>query len=167
MSHLTDELTGALIGLARASDGHPPTAATHRALVDGLLLSDPLSDAGEEAIRGQIEAVRREKAALIPGCAACASPCGRNADFDLSRLSLESQEVQDLKGLLLLVMRAMAPYADRALRQGQRCDGLLNCFYDGLFAVGEALNAAQLQTVLSAAAEANRRCPALLDGGEA
>lgn len=167
MSHLTDELTGALIGLARASDGHPPTETTHRALVDGLLLSDPLSNAGEEALRDQIEAVRREKAALIPGCAACESPCGRNADFDLSRLSLEPQEVRDLKGLLLLVMRAMAPYADRALRQGRRCEGLLNCFYDGLFAVGEALNPAQLQTVLSAAAAASRLCTVLPDGGEA
>ncbi len=36
VAKLQDELTGALIGLARASDGHQTTASTHRAMIEGL-----------------------------------------------------------------------------------------------------------------------------------
>ena len=77
VANLQDQLTGALIGLARATDTNPPTASTHRAVIEGLFTTLTNVNFNEETILRQIETVRLEKAALIPGCSACASPCGR------------------------------------------------------------------------------------------
>lgn len=35
-ANLQDELIGASIGLARASDGHEPATSTHKAMIEGL-----------------------------------------------------------------------------------------------------------------------------------
>ena len=77
VAKLQDELTGALIGLARASDGHHPTASTHKAMIEGLFMTLTNVNFNEETIRSQIETVRQETEVLIPGCSSCSSPCGR------------------------------------------------------------------------------------------
>ena len=77
VAKLQDELTGALIGLARASDGHHPTASTHKAMIEGLFMTLTNVNFNEETIRSQIETVRREAEVLIPRCSSCSSPCGR------------------------------------------------------------------------------------------
>ena len=73
---LQDELTGALIGLARAVSGNIPSPSTHRAMIEGLFTTITNVNFNEETIRQQIENVTREKNALIPGCGGCAQPCG-------------------------------------------------------------------------------------------
>ena len=45
----------------------------------------------EEAIRSQIETVRREREALIPGCSSCASAGGRNDEYDMTCLLYTSK----------------------------------------------------------------------------
>lgn len=85
VANLQDQLTGALIGLARAADTNPTTSSTHRAVIEGLFTTLTNVNFSEEAILQQIEAVRREKAALTPGCKDCACPCGRTEEYDMRR----------------------------------------------------------------------------------
>ena len=78
IANLQDELIGALIGLARATDSQQPKESTHKAVIEGLFTTLTNVNFNEETIQSQIEAVIKEKAALLPGCISCGSPCGRS-----------------------------------------------------------------------------------------
>lgn len=141
MTTPTEDLISALIGLARTVDGNTPTGSTHQAMLEGLrMLGGGIPD--REEIRRQIEMVHREKAALVPNCTHCASPCGRRADCDMEKLRGEAEDIRALKQLLLLCLQGMAARLDRP--DEAICRGL----YEGLFMVGEELSAGQLLTAL-------------------
>ena len=86
-SKLQDELTGALIGLARAIDG---TAAiskeTAQVIIEGLFTTVTNVNFDDVSIENMIQKVRAEKDALVPGCSQCQSPCGRTDDYDMQQL---------------------------------------------------------------------------------
>lgn len=86
-ARLQDELTGALIGLARAADGKAaPAESIWRTLIEGLFTTITNVSFDDAAITRQIEKTHAEKAALIPQCGGCGSPCSRNNDYDMNEL---------------------------------------------------------------------------------
>ena len=74
------QLIGALIGLARATDGNVnrPTEETDRAFLKGMQMCFPHWEESCQQIHDQIEVIHEEKWKLVPRCLECASPCGRN-----------------------------------------------------------------------------------------
>ena len=78
LAALRDELTGALIGLARTCSSHPRTESTDAALT-AALRACALSD-DEAELRDHIECIHAEKALAAPGCAACLARCGNTDD---------------------------------------------------------------------------------------
>ena len=81
---LQDKLTGALIGLARATDGNTqPTDNTYKLLIKGLFTTITNVNFNESTIQALIDEVHAEKQTLVPNCSTCASPCGRNNDYDI------------------------------------------------------------------------------------
>ena len=163
VAKLQDELTGALIGLARASDGHQPTSSTHKAMIEGLFTTLTNVNFNEETILSQIKTVRQEREALIPGCSGCASPCGRNDEYDMTRLWTADEDIRSLKSLILFGLKGVAAYAYHALVLGYSDEEVNNFFYEGLFAVGEDWNMEQLLPVVMKVGEVNLKCMALLD----
>ena len=118
-ARLQDELTGALIGLARATLGDTaPTGETWRILVEGLFTTVTNVSFDDGSIRRLKERARAEKARLVPQCAQCAAPCGRNEDGDLSKLWEAPEDVRSLKSLILFGLRGMAAYAYHAMVLG-------------------------------------------------
>ena len=160
---LQDELTGALIGLARASFGNEITAHTHRVMVEGLFTTVTNVNFNEDTIRKQIETVINEKGALIPACGECMRSCGRNDDYDMSKLWNADEDIRSLKSLILFGLRGMAAYAYHALMLGYTDDEVNAFFYEGLFAVGEDWDMKQLLPVVLKVGEINLKCMALLD----
>ena len=72
---LQDELTGALIGLARATDGNTePDENTYKVMIQGLFMTVTNVNFDNEAISEQIELVRKEKNRLVPDCGSAALP---------------------------------------------------------------------------------------------
>ena len=100
-------LLPALIGLSRAADAsaREPDEAVFSLLREGLAQGD-VPEASCLLAR-----IRTEKARLIPGCAACASPCGRTADPTPEELCSEDAEVLAQKGRILELAGAMASRA--------------------------------------------------------
>lgn len=132
-SALRDSLTGALIGLARAIYAEPPGPGAWQALGEGLaaLAADP--DA--ECLRQLAGKAREQKRLLTPGCAGCAAPCGRTADYDPALLCQADGITRGLKELLLRAARSMAACA---LPAGQPLPEELNWMLAKLlFAAGE------------------------------
>ena len=158
-----DQLTGALIGLARAADTNEPTASTHRAVIEGLFTTLTNVNFNEETVRRQIDMVRREKAALTPDCGACACPCGRTDEYDMNLLWEANEDIRSLKSLILFGLRGMAAYAYHAMVLGYTDEEVNRFFYEGLFAIGEDWGMEELLPIVMKVGQVNLKCMALLD----
>ena len=163
VANLQDQLTGALIGLARAADTNAPAASTHRAVIEGLFTTLTNVNFNEETVRQQIDAVRREKAALIPNCDTCASPCGRTDEYDMNLLWEANEDIRSLKSLILFGLRGMAAYAYHAMVLGYTDEEVNRFLYEGLFAIGEDWGMEELLPIVMKVGQVNLKCMALLD----
>ena len=163
VANLQDQLSGALIGLARAADTNTPTPSTHRAVIEGLFCTLTNVNFHEETLRQQIDAVRREKALLTPDCGVCACPCGRTDEYDMRQLWESDEDIRSLKSLILFGLRGMAAYAYHAMVLGYTDEEVNRFFYEGLFAVGENWGMEELLPVVMKVGEVNLRCMAMLD----
>ena len=159
-----DELTGALIGLARAADrDNAPFDSVWRTLIEGLFTTVTNVNFNEETVRALTACVRAEKAKLVPGCAQCGAPCGRTEDYDLARLWAADPDVRSLKSLILFGVRGMAAYAYHAMVLGYTDEEVNRFFAKALVAVGEDWGMDELLPVVMEVGEKNLRCMELLD----
>ena len=141
-----DALTGALIGLSRATYGDTkPDERTWRLLKKGLAA---LAGDSREELAELTGRVREEKKRLVPRCSICASPCGRNDDYDMSLLSSAPVEVRALKAAILAEARTLAA------KPGSGGEEEGRFLAKALFAVGEEWDADLLRPILE---EAERR----------
>lgn len=161
---LQDELTGALIGLARATDHAPGVnAGTWQLLIEGLFTTVTNVSFHDETIRAMISRVHAEKSRLVPGCAACAAACGRTVDYDMAQLWDAQEDIRSLKSLILFGVRGMAAYAHHAMVLGYADETVNRFFAKALFAVGEDWDMEQLLPIVMEVGEKTLRCMALLD----
>ena len=78
-AQLQDELTGALIGLARAANGNASTASDDL-IIEGLFATVTNVNFNNTTIWELINRVHAEKNRLVPGCSGCGTSCGRTDD---------------------------------------------------------------------------------------
>lgn len=126
---LRRKLLGCLIGLARTCSNNPPTGQTEALLLAGLCTLDETA-ATPEDVRALIERVQADKTAVSPSCAYCACPCGKNDNYDVSRIERAAPEVRDAKERII---RALIALAQRGSIHQQ--------VFDALFALAEDWNA--------------------------
>ena len=92
-------LLGALIGLARATDGNEHLISpSSTALVRECLRAAAEGTAATEPLMDRIEA---EKQKMVPDCFLCAAPRGKTAAFDLGKLSEEESGIRSKKHNLI------------------------------------------------------------------
>lgn len=163
IARLQDRLTGALIGLARTTDGNQPTAHTWRLMMEGLFTTVTNVNFNAETIEAQICRVHEEKERLAPGCLGCADPCGRTEDYDMAELWHAQEDIRSLKSLILFGIRGMAAYAHHAIVLGYEDDEVNRFFAKALFAVGEDWTIEELLPIVMEVGEKNLKCMALLD----
>ena len=162
-ANLQDELTGALIGLARAADGSPGVnEGTWSLIIEALFTTLTNVNFDAAAIRDVTARVKVEKSRLVPDCASCMSPCGHNNDYDVSRLWTADEDIRSLKSLILFGIRGMAAYAYHAMVLGYT-DGEVNRFFaKALFAIGEDWGMDDLLPLVLEVGEKNYRCITIL-----
>lgn len=161
---LQDELTGALIGLARATEGSTvPTASTYQAIIEGLFTTITNVSFDDDSISEMIKKVRAEKQKLVPDCSTCGSPCGRNDDYDMEQLWDADEDIRSLKSLILFGIRGMAAYAYHAAVLGYTDEDVNKFFCEALFAIGYEEETERLLPLVLKVGEINLKCMALLD----
>lgn len=161
---LQDKLTGALIGLARATDGNTtPFDSTWKTIIKGLFTTITNVSFNDESICAVINEIHREKEKLVPQCGSCGAPCGRNNDFDMDELWNAPEDVRSLKSLILFGLRGMAAYAYHAMVLGYSNDELNRFFYKGLFALGEDWGMDELLPIVMEVGKYNLVCMEMLD----
>ena len=144
------ELTGALIGLVRATDGKMKSIErVKEILTEGLFaVSGCMETLDETALNQVIERVHEGKAELVPGCIVCGAPCGRTDDYDMKKLQTDAEDIQKLKlkikdALLISVKEVYIEGKDEPVDSAK----LLN-WSRALFSIGESWGLGELETVL-------------------
>ena len=134
---LQNELTGALIGLARAIDDPAVASAeTWTIMTEGLLATAPDACPVDAAIEALIRKVRAEKERLAPGCSQCMAPCGRTADYDMQALWTAEEEVRALKLRILADLREIAAHIAHAPAQQDEETDVYPLLSEALFKIG-------------------------------
>ena len=165
-ARLQDELTGALIGLARAVEGneHLVNEEMDQLVLEGLFTIVTNVNFNDETLKILIYKIENEKKKLVPNCFTCSGSCGRNDNFDMNTLWTTDEDVRSLKSLILFGIRGMAAYAYHASVLGYTDETISKFFYKALFAVGmKDWGMDELLPIVLEVGEVNLRCMELLD----
>lgn len=163
-ARIQDELTGTLIGLARASEGKDRSPEADRLIVKGLFATLTNVSFDDSALNELLAEAGRLKHSLSPMCGSCTADCSRTEDFDMNRLWSEDEDIRSLKSLILFGMRGMAAYAYHAMVLGHEDRGVMDYFYKGLSAVGyDSYTVQDLLPIVMELGAVNLDCMALLD----
>ena len=103
-ARLQDELTGALIGLARATEGNEQlvTEEMNQLVLEGLFTTITNVNFNDETLKLLIDKIEDTKKKLVPNCFTCSDSCGRNNNFDMSTLWTTDEDIRSLKSFILL-----------------------------------------------------------------
>lgn len=160
---LQDELTGALISLARACSNTPGTQQTDRLILEGLFTTVTNVNFNDETLQEMIDRIEAEKRRIVPGCASCGSPCGNTDRYDMSRIWNAEEDIRSLKSLLLFGIRGMAAYAYHAMVLGYENAEVNEFMIKALSILGEDWGMEELLPVVMETGKVNLTCMELLD----
>ena len=165
-ARLQDELTGALIGLARATEGNEQlvTEEMNQLVLEGLFTTITNVNFNDETLKLLLDKIEDTKKKLVPNCFTCSDSCGRNNNFDMSTLWTTDEDIRSLKSLILFGIRGMAAYAYHASVLGYTDETISKFFYKALFAIGmKDWGMDKLLPIVLEVGKANLRCMELLD----
>lgn len=152
-ARLQDQLTGALIALARRALLCPPSPETDRLMLLGLFttITNVSFDAPSiQELTGQVHARAQAIGGSFP-------------DYDMELLWGAHEDIRSLKSLLLFGLRGMAAYAWHAARLGKHDPQVNRFFYQGMAAIETEDSMDALLPLVLKTGEVNLRCMELLD----
>jgi hydroxylamine reductase len=152
VAHKQDELTCALIGLARAARGKTPDKKTDELVMQGLFTTITNVDFDAERIDELKSLVQAENARL-----------GGAGDFKPEDLWSGDQDIVSLRSTLLFGLKGMAAYAWHAYVLGKEDREVTGWFYKGLEALGEEHTVDEWLGLIMEFGQVNLKCMALLD----
>ena len=163
-ARLQDELTGALIGLARAVDSTTAISKrTGQVIIEGLFTTVTNVNFDDVSIENMIQKVRAEKERLVPDCSKCQSPCSKTDEYDMVQLWNANEDIRSLKSLILFGIRGMAAYAYHANVLNYEDTEVNRFFCEALFKIGYEESVERLLPTVLKVGEINLKCMALLD----
>lgn len=160
---LQDELTGALISLARIAQDNTPDIKTNCLILEGLFTTITNVSFDDAAVQTFISAVHDETEGLAGGCAGCTACGAASGDYDMAKIWDADEDIRSLKSLLLFGMRGMAAYAYHAMVLGYTDESVTSFFYKGLSALGEDWGMDELLPLVIECGNVNLICMELLD----
>lgn len=147
VARLQDELTGALIGLARGIDG-APTMEEKKVIVEGLFTTITNVNFNEKTVAEMTDKIH----ALSKG-----------EDYDMELLWNANEDIRSLKSLILFGIRGVAAYAYHAMVLGYNSDEVDAFFVKALDAIGQDWGMDELLPIVLEVGQHNFTCMGLLD----
>ncbi|WP_027400100.1 hydroxylamine reductase [Anaerovorax odorimutans] len=152
VSNIQDELTGALIELAKKIEGGAlADSQTHKIMIEGLFTTVTNVNFDRDAVLKQMDKTKK------------VSNNDNNENFDMRLIWNDDEDIRSLKSLILFGLRGMAAYAYHALVLGYSDEEVNNFFYKGMYAVGYENDTDKLLEFVLKTGEVNLKCMALLD----
>lgn len=153
-----DELTGALIGLARAVvSGKTSAPIPFGVILEGLFTTITNVDFSTRAVQHMTATVRSAKDALITDESEAMN------EYDMNEVWSANEDIRSLKSLILFGLRGMSAYAYHAMVLGYTDDELNRFFCEALASVGSGMSKEELLDMVLQVGKHNLDCMALLD----
>ena len=152
VARLQDELTGALVALARAENGGKGDSESDGLMLEGMFACVSNVSFDPEAIAALERRVRAKAIAL-----------GEFDLFDMGELWDAQEDIRSLKSLLLFGMRGVAAYAYHAQALGKSDPAVTAFLYEGMRAVGSDLGMDELLPLVLKCGEVNLAAMAALE----
>ena len=162
-ANLQDELTGALIGLAKSCGNNPHTNKTTEIIIEGLFTTITNVNFHDLVLEKMIQKVHEEKTRIVPNCSSCAEPCGNTSDYNMKELWEANEDIRSLKSLILFGIRGMAAYAYHAWVLGYSDEEVNEFFYQALSIIGNEWEQEDLIPMVLEVGKINLKCMELLD----
>ncbi len=162
---LQDELTGALIGLARMTEGNEDriSHSTDRVVLEGLFSTITNVNFNNETIEALLKRVEEEKMKLQPTGYNFTSKNELENNYDMNELWNANEDIRSLKSLILFGIRGIAAYAYHAEVLGYQDKEVNQFFYKALVAIGMDWGMDELLPIVMETGEINLKCMELLD----
>ncbi len=151
-ANLQDDLTGALIGLAKACGEKGRTAETDKLILGGLFTTITNVNFNEKTVQEFTDKVNAAKE-KIEKC----------ENYDVENIWDANEDVRSLKSLILFGLRGMAAYAYHAMVLGYTDETVSSYFYEALRALSKDLTTDELLPIVLKVGEVNFKCMELLD----
>ncbi len=153
VANLQDELTAALVGLARAVRMTKRTPELDLLMMDGMFTCVTNVNFDEKSCKDLIAKVEQKTRAL-----------GDPTSYSAKGLFIDDNaDIASLRSLLILGLRGMAAYAHHAYVLGYSSDEVLDWLYKGLALATEDHSVAEWLEILMEFGQANFKCMELLD----
>ena len=149
-----DELTGALIGLARASKSGNPTDKTDVLILKGLFTTITNVNFNDVTIKKMKTEVEQEKGRVN---------AEKFEDYDMNMIWDAHEDIRSLKSLILFGIKGMAAYAYHAYALGKTDRTVTDFLYEALYALGEDKSPNDLLKLVLKTGEVNFKCMEMLD----
>lgn len=150
---LQDELTGALIGLARAAQKNSNASEeVYKLLIRGLFTTITNVNFNEETLKVLIDEVHAGKEKI-----------GSAEDYQMSEVWNAEEDIRSLKSLILFGIRGMAAYAYHAWVLGYQDETVNQFFVKALCAIGKDWGMEQLLPIVLEVGQVNYKCMEMLD----
>lgn len=151
-AELQDELTGALIGLARVTDADNVSETVRRLIIEGLFTTVTNVNFNEETINALTEKVRAEN-----------KRHGGGEEYDMKLVWNDNEDIRSLKSLILFGIRGMAAYAYHAMLLDYTDAEVDGMFVKALRAIGEDIGMDKLLPMVTEVGRVNFICMEMLD----
>ena len=152
-ANFQDDLTAALIGLARSVKAAKATKDSDELMMKGLFTTITNVNFNDETVNRLKEEIDAKKEAIMPGI----------DNYDVKKIWEDHEDIRSLKSLILFGLRGMAAYAYHAFVLGYTDNDVISFFYEGMYAIGEEYSMEQLLPLVLKTGEVNLKCMALLD----
>ena len=146
-SKLQDELTGALMGLAKKYNDNRNEEIT-KLLIEGLFTTVTNVNFNDDTLKKMIADIRSYDIA---------------DEYDMINLWRENEDIRSLKSLILFGLRGMAAYAYHALVLDYEDEEVNAFIYEALISVSENLSFDKLLEKVLEVGKVNLKCMELLD----
>ncbi|MGL4789986.1 MAG: hydroxylamine reductase [Anaerotignaceae bacterium] len=152
-ANFQDDLTSALIGLARAVREKEATKFSDELMMKGLFTTVTNVSFNDETLNKLISEVNGEKEKICSGA----------KNYNVQKIWSDNEDIRSLKSLILFGLRGIAAYAYHAFALGVIDKKVADFFYEGMAALGEDWSIDKLLTLTLRTGEVNFNCMEILD----
>ena len=150
---LQDHVTGALVSLAKISEGKAPTENAIHLMLEGLFTTVTNVSFDDPSLQDLVDRIEAESKKI-----------GTLASFDMNKLWEDpSEDIRSLKSLILFGLRGVAAYAYHAKVLGYSDERVNNIFFKGMAAIYNEGTMDTLLPLVLEVGEVNLTCMELLD----
>ena len=93
-ANLQDQLTSALIGLAKATYNNVKTEKTDKLILEGLFTTVTNVSFNDETLKLLIDRINQEKREIAPGCVSCPSLCANGDQYSMDQIWSADEDIR-------------------------------------------------------------------------